>query len=44
MFLRVEFPGSGNILRIVMPLTIGSGIETSVPLDPASPKTIDLPS
>ncbi|TBU32608.1 hypothetical protein BD311DRAFT_750339 [Dichomitus squalens] len=44
LLLRVEFPGSGNALRIVMPITIGSGVETSIPLDPASPKTIDLPS
>ena len=45
--LKVEFPGQGSILRLELPISIGSGVQSSVPLsgevNPASPRMIDLP-
>ncbi|KAI0711963.1 hypothetical protein C8T65DRAFT_647163 [Cerioporus squamosus] len=43
LFLRMEFPGLGNVLRIELPINIGSGVESSFPLAD-SPRTIELPS
>ncbi|PIL35722.1 hypothetical protein GSI_02452 [Ganoderma sinense ZZ0214-1] len=44
LFLRVEFSGSANTIRLCMPITIGSGIESSISLGSSIQGTIDLPS
>ena len=45
--LKAEFPGQGSIVRIELPINIGSGVQASVPLSadvsPTSPWMIDLP-
>ena len=46
--LKAEFPGQGSIVRIELPINIGSGVQSSVPLSadvsPTSPWMIDLPA
>ncbi|OJT15548.1 hypothetical protein TRAPUB_6523 [Trametes pubescens] len=44
--LKVDFPGMGNTLRVEFPIQIGSGLETSMPVDERSlsPMMIDVPA
>ncbi|TFK93957.1 hypothetical protein K466DRAFT_642486 [Polyporus arcularius HHB13444] len=42
LILRMEFPGLGNVLRVELPINIGSGVESSFP-SADSPRTVELP-
>ncbi|RPD75260.1 hypothetical protein L226DRAFT_570906 [Lentinus tigrinus ALCF2SS1-7] len=43
LVLRIEFPGMGNVLRLELPINIGSGVESSFPFADSS-RTVDLPA